>query len=108
MSCNLHIFVSVYRNTYEGGMLKELSELIKVFSKISNPEDMEKLFSELFTEAERSDFASRWGLMQDLLDGMSQRNIAKKRHISLCKITRGSKLLKDDNSISKRLLEENL
>lgn len=86
--------------------MDDLRELISVFSGVKKPEDMEKLFDELFTEAERKDFASRWGLMKDLKAGMSQRNIAKARHISLCKITRGSKLLKDPDSISNKMIKK--
>jgi len=63
---------------------------------------------ELFTEAERKDFASRWGLMKDLKSGTSQRNIAKARRISLCKITRGSRLLKNHDSISNKMIEKYL
>ncbi|MBI9070693.1 MAG: hypothetical protein JEY94_03805 [Melioribacteraceae bacterium] len=85
--------------------MSEMKELIEVFTKISESKEMDKLFSEIFTEAERDDFASRWGLMKDLQNGMSQRSIAKKRHISLCKITRGAKLLKDDKSITKNLIK---
>ncbi|MFH2129692.1 MAG: Trp family transcriptional regulator [bacterium] len=50
--------------------------------------------------------ASRWGLMKDLKSGMSQRKIAKKRKISLCKITRGSRILKNPESIANQLIEE--
>ena len=38
-------------------------------------------------------------------DGMSQRNIAKRLGLSLCKITRGSKELKKDNSAFKHFIE---
>jgi len=88
--------------------MDELKELIEVFAGIKNPSDMEKLFDELFTEAERKDFASRWGLMKDLKSGTSQRNIAKARRISLCKITRGSRLLKNHDSISNKMIEKYL
>lgn len=85
--------------------MTELKELIEVFTNISDEKDMNKLFNEIFTDAEKKDFASRWGLMKDLNNGMSQRSIAKKRHISLCKITRGAKLLKNNRSITKDLIK---
>ncbi|MBU2645101.1 MAG: Trp family transcriptional regulator [bacterium] len=85
--------------------MDDLSEVIRVFSEITDPEKMKALFEELFTEAERRDLASRWGLMKDLKSGMSQRKIAKKRKISLCKITRGSRILKNPESISNQLIE---
>ena len=86
--------------------MTELKELVNVFSEIDDPEVMMKLFEELFTEAERKDFASRWGLMKDLKAGISQRKIAKARHISLCKITRGSKLLKNTQSVSGMMIDK--
>lgn len=86
--------------------MNELKELITVFSEITDPKEMKKLFDELFTEAEREDFASRWGLMKDIKSGISQRNIAKARSISLCKITRGSKLLKNSSSISSKMIDK--
>ncbi|HQQ15051.1 MAG TPA: Trp family transcriptional regulator, partial [Deltaproteobacteria bacterium] len=37
--------------------------------------------------------------------GHTQRNIASRHKISLCKITRGSKILKKPGSITKKLLD---
>lgn len=88
--------------------MSDLKELINIFSEIDNPKTMTKFFEELFTETERKDFASRWGLMKDLKKGISQRKIAKTRHISLCKITRGSKLLKSGNSVSGKMIKKYL
>ncbi|MBT4269574.1 MAG: transcriptional regulator [Deltaproteobacteria bacterium] len=86
--------------------MDDLDEVIRVFSEISDPVKMKAVFEELFTDAERKDLASRWGLMKDLKTGMSQRKIAKKRKISLCKITRGSKILKNPASVSSRLIDD--
>ncbi len=85
--------------------MKDLDEVVRVFTEITDPVEMKAIFEELFTDAERRDLASRWGLMRDLKEGISQRNIAKKRKISLCKITRGSKILKNPESISGRLID---
>jgi TrpR family trp operon transcriptional repressor len=86
--------------------MDDLGEVIRVFTEISDSKKMQAVFEELFTDAERKDLASRWGLMKDLKSGMSQRKIAKKRKISLCKITRGSKILKNPASVSSRLIDE--
>lgn len=67
---------------------------------------MRKLFSEIFTPAEIQDVALRWRLMEMLDQGIPQRKIASDLGISLCKITRGSKILKKRNSVSKRLLNQ--
>lgn len=82
------------------------NELIKIFAEIDNEADMRRFFEEIFTEKERSDIALRWELMKELHDGATQRSISAKHKISLCKITRGSKLLKDHRSIIKKILIE--
>jgi TrpR family transcriptional regulator, trp operon repressor len=81
-------------------------ELVKAFSSIDNERDMERFLEEILTESEREALVFRWRLMKDLYHGETQRHIADKHHISLCKITRGSKILKDKNSISLKLLKE--
>jgi len=67
---------------------------------------MAAFFDEIFTGRERNDLALRWKLMQRLADGVPQRKIAAELGISLCKITRGAKVLKIPGSVSKRLLTE--
>jgi TrpR family trp operon transcriptional repressor len=81
-------------------------DLIKLFAGTTNESDMYKLFEELFTTAEKKDFALRWTLMQELYQGVPQREIASRHNISLCKITRGSKILKSPNSICKKVLSD--
>lgn len=81
-------------------------ELVKAFSIIDNERDMEKFLAEILTESELEALVFRWRLMKDLYHGETQRHIAEKHHISLCKITRGSKILKDKNAISLKLLKE--
>ena len=67
---------------------------------------MQKLFEELFTQREKYDFALRWRLMKELHQGKTQRDIASELGISLCKITRGSKILKQDDSQFGKILKE--
>lgn len=85
-------------------MNKQLSELILMIFKIKEPEILEKLFTEIFTTKELSDVSLRWQLLKELKSGKTQRAIAADHKISLCKITRGSKLLKDEQSIVNTLL----
>jgi TrpR family trp operon transcriptional repressor len=82
-----------------------LNELIKVFTEISDEKKMRKLFEEIFTPAERETFEQRWNLLNELQKGTPQREIASKYGLSLCKITRGSKILKDKNSVLSEILE---
>ena len=52
-----------------------------------------------------NDFAKRWLLVREIDKGTTQRDIAKKFHISLCKITRGSRELKKEDSAFRKLLD---
>ena len=66
---------------------------------------MEVLFKEIFTPNEISTLTLRWQLLKDLYEGKTQRRIAADRKISLCKITRGSKILKTEGSYLKKVLD---
>ncbi|MFA5468069.1 MAG: Trp family transcriptional regulator [Sphaerochaetaceae bacterium] len=86
--------------------MNDLAELVKIFSQTKDQEAMQKLFEELFTQREKYDFALRWRLMKELQRGKTQRDIASELGISLCKITRGSKILKQEGSQFRKILEE--
>lgn len=81
-------------------------DLIRLFTETNNIEDMKSLFSDLFTDAERKDFTIRWKLMNDLYQHVPQREIASNLRISLCRITRGSKMLKREDGYVRRKLSE--
>ena len=74
-------------------------ELLKVISSIKDLDELDQFLKEIFTPAELDDISLRWKLLKDLHNGMTQRKIAEKYGISLCKITRGSKVLKNENSM---------
>jgi len=82
--------------------LKELCSLIK---KSNDEEFLYNFFNCLFTNNELVDFAKRWQLVKDLDEGVTQREIARKYNMSLCKITRGSRMLKNDDSAFRKLLD---
>ena len=65
---------------------------------------MQEFLTEMLTPSERRDLTLRWELMRRLKKGIPQRKIAAELGISLCKITRGAKILKQDHSISKHYL----
>lgn len=73
--------------------------------EIKDLDDLAIFFKEMFTPSELVDLDLRWKLLKDLHGGMTQRKIAEKYSISLCKITRGSKLLKNDNSVALKILK---
>ncbi len=83
-----------------------LSEIIEIFSETTDKREMRKLFEDVFTDAERTDIAKRWYIFKELYKGTPQRKIAKEMEVSLCKITRGSKTLKKDDSVIKRVLSD--
>ena len=86
--------------------MPERSELIKIFCEIQEPAVMEKFFGEIFTDSERHALALRWKLMKMLDQGITQRKIASALRISLCKITRGSKIMKDSQSVSYQIIHQ--
>ena len=81
-------------------------ELIAIFARTNDPKAMEALFREIFTPSEIDTLTLRWQLLKDLYEGKTQRKIAAAHKISLCKITRGSKLLKARGSYLKKVLDD--
>ena len=80
-------------------------ELIQIISGISNEREIEGLLSELLTTQEMKNLTMRWQILKELYLGEPQRAIAARHRISLCKITRGSKILKKKNSITGTLIK---
>lgn len=79
-------------------MHEYLDNMIDVFTKISDKKEMKDLFKDIFTESEIHDLSLRWGLLDKLSEGMPQREISSSLGVSLCKITRGAKILKNKES----------
>ena len=86
--------------------MRPLDRFAGAFCSIDDPADMRSFFREIFTPAELDDFVLRWRLLEMLEAGVAQRRIAERLGVSLCKITRGSKVLQKRNSITRRLLRE--
>ena len=86
--------------------MDNLDELIEIFSQTTDKHQMRKLLEEILTPAELTDVAKRWYLMKEIMKGTSQRKIASDMEISLCKITRGSRILKKDDSIYRKILSD--
>lgn len=82
----------------EKEMTDELSEILL---DIDSKEKLESFLSDILTEKEKKDIVERFILMDEISQGISQRQIAKDRGLSLCKITRGSKMLKKKNGFMK-------
>lgn len=72
---------------------------------LETPAAAEKFLKEMLTPREYHDFALRWELLELLSEGVPQRKIAERLGISLCKITRGARILKAKNSIVAKFLK---
>ncbi len=86
--------------------MTSFEELVEIFASIRSCDRMRALFEELFTPKEIETLALRWQLLKDLHAGRPQRWIASRHKISLCKITRGSKVLKNKSSIVRQVLDK--
>ena len=88
--------------------MTSLREIAGVLARMQDPELMQDFLICMLTKRELEELAGRWELVKLLDKGMSQRKIAEKLGMSLCKITRGSKELKKANSALKKVLESYL
>ena len=87
-------------------MNKALARFAEAATRITDPQELEVLLSELLTPAELHDLVLRWELLELLARGVSQRKVAEALGVSLCKITRGAKILKRPDSIAARVLAQ--
>ena len=86
--------------------LKEISEISKLLALEENSTDIKNFMVEIFTESELETLSKRWQILQMLLQGKTQREIAKNLKVSLCKVTRGSQILKNKTSITAKYLKK--
>ncbi len=87
-------------------MEKELKEISQFLAQNDDEKVILRFLKSLLTQAELKSIASRWQIVKLLDQGVPQRKIAKDLHLSLCKITRGSKELKKRNSILKKAIQQ--
>lgn len=81
-------------------------DLYAILLSIKSQEEMESFLDDMLTDNEIRDVIQRYLLMDDLWKGKSQRDIAADRSMSLCRITRGSKMLKKKGGFMRRYFEE--
>ncbi len=87
-------------------MDSNLSEICQYLAKTDDAKTIFKFLESLLTPKEMQTLSSRWQIVKLLHQGVPQRKIAKDLHLSLCKITRGSKELKKPNSILKQAVKQ--
>lgn len=90
----------MHRNT-----LDQLAELATLLHQLPDPGLGARFLRELLTPAEIEAISFRWELVKRLDRGQSQRSIAGELGLSLCKITRGSRVLKQPDSAVRAVLD---
>ena len=85
--------------------LEALDQISAVLARIEDRRLIREFLICILTKYEIKEIAGRWQLVKLLYDGLSQRRIAEKLGMSLCKITRGSKELKKRDSAFKTILD---
>lgn len=80
-------------------MTPSIGRFAAALGSLSPAAKVEALLREILTPGEFHDLALRWELVELLAAGVSQRQIAARLGVSLCKITRGAKILKIRNGV---------
>lgn len=80
-------------------------ELCEALARSDDPALIADFLSCLLTPTELAEVSSRWALVREIDAGTTQREIARKMGLSLCKITRGSRELKKEQSPFKRMID---
>lgn len=86
--------------------MDNIKEIARLLAVTTDEQEIEQFLSSIFTPAELRTLSSRWELVKLLDQGVSQRKIARQLGLSLCKITRGSRELKKENSILKKMIAQ--
>jgi len=84
---------------------KSIRELSAALAATNNEKLIEEFLFSLLTKNEIHEVATRWALVKLIEEGVPQRKIAETLGLSLCKITRGSKELKKENSSFKAMID---
>lgn len=84
--------------------MKNISEISEIITNLDSKDEISKFFGEIFTQNELDTLSKRWQILKMLSNKSTQREIANKLNVSLCKVTRGSKILKDKNAITTKYL----
>lgn len=85
-----------------------LREMARALSRVDDTRLIDGFLESILTPREVRELAGRWELVKRLAAGESQRAIARQLHMSLCKITRGSRELKKPRSPLRRMLKLHL
>ena len=88
--------------------MSNIKEIAHILKDLKTSDDIYNFLLEILTKSEVETLSKRWCIVKMLIEGKTQRDIAKSLNVSLCKVTRGSKILKNKNSvITKCINKEN-
>ena len=83
---------------------ENLSELAAALAETTDALLIKSFLRRLLTPSETADIAARWALVKALDQKIPQREIAKTLGLSLCKITRGSREMKNPDQAFQKML----
>lgn len=89
----LYYTVSMNRN-----MANEIEKIAGIFASEEDSDVIKNFMLEILTKSEAETLSKRWRILEMLKEGQTQRTIAKELGVSLCKVTRGSQILKNSKS----------
>ena len=83
-----------------------LNDIYNIIISTKNKKDAQELLDGLFTQNEIETLTKRWRILELLNRGVTQRKIAQDLNVSLCKVTRGAKVLKEKTILTDFLKKE--
>jgi len=89
-------------------ILKEenyIDDISNALQNLATKEEVSAFLNELLTNSEIQTLSKRWRILHLLKKGKTQREISQLLGVSLCKVTRGAKIIKDKKSIVNKTLE---
>jgi len=81
-----------------------MNKIIDILNKLNTKNEIHLFLNELLTQKEINTLSKRWRIMEMLSQGIPQREISQNLNVSLCKITRGSKIIKNNKTITTKYL----
>ena len=84
----------------------EIKEISTILAGENKTDVINDFIIEILTKSEVETISKRWQILNLLSEGKTQREIAQNLKVSLCKVTRGSQILKKKNSIIAKYLKK--
>ena len=84
--------------------MDEIKKISKILASENDSGVIRDFILEILTKSEAETLSKRWRILEMLKEGQTQRTIAKELGVSLCKVTRGSQILKNPKSVIAKYL----